>query len=231
MKTVKQIIKQTPVLGKLAMEISSRLRGHDEDSFPGSAAYWEKRYRAGGNSGVGSYGFFAEFKAEVLNGFVASKKIQRVIEFGCGDGNQLTLARYPDYLGFDVSGTAISQCKKCFASDRAKAFRLVQDYRGDQADLTLSLDVLYHLVEDRVFEQYVRQLFEASTRFVIIYASDTDENPADQVEHVRHREFTHWIQQHLPHWKLVEHVPNRYPYQGDYHKGSFADFFIYEKGN
>lgn len=230
MKTTKQIISQTPVLGKLAKVIYSRLQGGDGDPFPGSAEYWEKRYQTGGNSGVGSYGFFAEFKAEVLNEFVATKKIQHVIEFGCGDGNQLTLAKYPDYLGFDVSGTAISQCKKLFASDRTKAFRLIQDYRGDKADLTLSLDVLFHLVEDNVFEQYVRQLFEASTRFVIIYASDSDENAADQPAHVKHRKFTRWIRQNLPHWKLAEHVPNRYPYQGDYHTGSFADFFIYETG-
>ena len=230
MKTVKHIIVQTPVLGRLAKGISSKLRGRNGNSFPGSAAYWEKRYQTGGNSGVGSYGFFAEFKAEVLNDFVATRKIKRVIEFGCGDGNQLTLARYPDYLGFDVSRTAISQCEKLFASDRTKAFRSLQDYHGDTADLTLSLDVLYHLVEDSVFERYMRQLFEASTRFVIIYASDTDENPPDRVEHVRHRKFTRWIQQNLPAWKLVEHLPNRYPYQGDHHKGSFADLFIYGKG-
>lgn len=32
-----------------------------------------------------------------------------------------------------------------------------------------------------------------------------------------------------PNWKIVEHLPNRYPYRGDYLKGSFAEFFIYEK--
>ena len=32
--------------------------------FPGTRAYWEKRYRAGGSSGPGSYGRLAHFKAE-----------------------------------------------------------------------------------------------------------------------------------------------------------------------
>jgi hypothetical protein len=229
MKTAKHIIKQTPVLGKLAKGVYHAFKGRDKGSFLGSSAYWETRYQTGGNSGVGSYGFFAEFKAEVLNEFVSRKNIPRVIEFGCGDGNQLRLAKYPGYLGFDVSSTAVSQCKKLFASDETKDFRLVQDYRDDKADLTLSLDVLYHLVEDSVFEGYMRQLFGASTRFVIIYASDMEDNPADLPPHVKHRKFTPWIQRHLPQWKLVERVPNRYPYKGDFHTGSFADFFIYEK--
>ncbi len=65
--------------------------------FPGSDKYWEQRYAVGGNSGVGSYGKFANFKAEVINKFVREHKIKSVIEFGCGDGNQLKLANYPSY--------------------------------------------------------------------------------------------------------------------------------------
>ena len=34
--------------------------------FPGSQNYWRKRYAMGGNSGKGSYGKSAEFKAEIL---------------------------------------------------------------------------------------------------------------------------------------------------------------------
>src|SRR5437899_4317923 len=55
------------------------------------------------NSGLGSYDKLAEFKAEVLNGFVKENTIKSVIEYGCGDGNQLKFAEYPSYLGFDVS--------------------------------------------------------------------------------------------------------------------------------
>ena len=47
----------------------------EQHKFPGSKAYWEERYLQGGDSGVGSYEFFAEFKAQVLNEFVAEKRI------------------------------------------------------------------------------------------------------------------------------------------------------------
>jgi SAM-dependent methyltransferase len=178
---------------------------------------------------VGSYGAFAEFKASVLNEFVATHHVQTVIELGCGDGNQLGLANYRSYLGFDVSSTAISKCRDLFESDEHKSFRLMSEYNGDTADLALSLDVIFHLVEDGVFERYMRMLFEASSRYVIIYSSDFDDDAGHHGTHVRHRKFTRWIHEHLHNWKLVEHLPNRYPYRGDYRTGSFAEFFVYEK--
>ena len=228
---MKEIIKQIPILRGVAKRIYRRLlaRRRNPEPFPGSAAYWEKRYSAGGNSGVGSYALFAEFKADVLNGFVATHHVQTVIDFGCGDGNQLSLAKYPAYLGFDVSSTAISQCQELYKSDTHMSFRLISEYNGENADLALSLDVIYHLVEDNVFEHYMRTLFEASNRYVIIYASDSDDNRGYEGTHVKHRKFTRWIKENLPNWNLVKHLGNRYPYRGDYRKGSFAEFFIYEK--
>ena len=44
-----------------------------------------------------------------------------MVEFGCGDGNQLSLAQYPRYVGLDVSRTAIGLCQRRFAKDPAKS--------------------------------------------------------------------------------------------------------------
>lgn len=198
-------------------------------AFDGSGDYWENRYAAGGNSGAGSYDDLAAFKAEVLNDFVAERKIQRVIEFGCGDGNQLALANYPQYVGYDVSETAVRQCREKFAGDASRTFKLMQDYAGETAELSLSLDVIYHLVEDRIFEDYMQTLFAAAERYVIVYSSDRDENPRLQSPHVRHRQFSSWIAREQPAWRLAQHIPNRYPQKGLLGKGSFADFFVYER--
>lgn len=228
---MKEIIKRVPILGDIAKRIYWHFlsKRKTPQPFPGSAEYWEKRYSTGGNSGVGSYAFFAEFKADVLNRFVDAHDVRTVIEFGCGDGNQLRLAKYPTYLGFDVSKTVIATCQDTYKSDTGKSFRLMNEYKQEHADLTLSLDVIYHLVEEDVFDQYMRTLFSASDRFVIIYASDSDDNRGYEGTHIRHRKFTKWIQKNRPDWHLLEHLPNRYPYRGDYRKGSFADFYIYEK--
>jgi len=200
-------------------------RGHKR-RFDGSAAYWESRYQDGGNSGAGSYDQFAAFKAEFINAFVKKESIESVIEFGCGDGNQLSLLDVPDYVGVDVSKTAIEQCEKRFADDSQKRF-LHSDAPRPGAQLALSLDVIYHLVEDSVYETYLSELFAAAEKFVIVYSSNDSELESSTPKHVRHRCFTDSIDKLAPGWSLIEKVPNRYPYLGDYRTGSFADFYVF----
>jgi cyclopropane fatty-acyl-phospholipid synthase-like methyltransferase len=198
-------------------------------NFPGSAAYWEQRYVRAGNSGGGSYGRLAEFKAEVLNGIVEREQIQTVVELGCGDGAQLTLSRYPRYVGLDVSTAAIEQCRDRFGGDTHKQFLVYPDELGQvaPADLTLSLDVVYHLVEDDVFDRYMTDLFRLSREWVVIYASNVDR--PRKAPHVRHRQFSNWIEQNVPGWVLAEHIPNRYPALNGVETAttSFAEFFVY----
>ena len=197
-------------------------------TFPGARRYWEERYAGGGNSGVGSYSKFAEFKAEILNAFVAENYIASVIEFGCGDGNQLMLADYPRYTGIDVSKTAINVCQSKFGGDHCKYFKSLELYAGETAELALSLDVIFHLVEDDEYEKYMASICTAATRYVIIYSSNTDENDHKH-KHIRHRKFTDWMEANASGWSLKRHIPNKYPYMGDPEQGSFADFYIYTK--
>lgn len=132
-------------------------------------------------------------------------------------------------IGFDVSPNAISRCLKSFLDDETKTFKLMADYDGETAELTLSLDVIYHLVEDTVFTDYMNRLFDSAERFIIIYSSDTDENPEDTAVHVRHRKFSNWITSNKAEFKFVTHIPNKYPYNIETKRGSFADFYIYSK--
>lgn len=220
---MKNIVRKIPLLGPLAVMLYRKwIR-----PFPGSANYWQQRYESCGNSGAGSYSELAEFKAEIINSFVRANTIETVIEHGCGDGNQLRLAEYPSYLGFDVSLAAINRCREIFSNDTAKEFKLSSDYAGEKAQLALSLDVVYHLVEDHVFESYMKLLFQSSERFVIIYSSNTSDNRGNKDVHVKHREFSEWVEKNKVRWKLQRHIPNRYPCMNG--KGSFADFYVYEK--
>jgi SAM-dependent methyltransferase len=228
--TLREKIKQMPVLGRttkglwhMVRPIVFRLAEFH------SPNYWDARYAAGGNSGAGSYGNLATFKANVLNHFVAENRINSVIEFGCGDGNQLSLSRYPQYLGLDISPRAVERCRERFRGDRSKRFA-VYDHRQlntEKADLALSLDVIYHLVEDPIYLRHMQDLFDAATRFVVIY-SDNQESPRDSL-HVRHRRFSGWIEQSQPSWQLVRHIPNKYPPELGTQLGSWADFWIYGK--
>ncbi len=195
-------------------------------AFPGSARYWSRRYGLGGTSGDGSYGAMADAKAEFLNNFVARNGINSVIEFGCGDGHQLSLADYPLYVGLDVSRAAIELCKRRFADDRTKSFFLYdgacfEDRAGlFRSDLAISLDVIYHLVEDCIFNTYMEHLFAAAVRYVVVYATNT-ELPRT-APHVHHRQFSPWIERNCPAWRLAEMVSG--PNSGPGH----ADFFVYQ---
>lgn len=197
--------------------ISHVLDRQPTSSWLGSQAYWEERYKRGDDSGAGSHGRSARLKAQVINAFVIAHDVKSVIEFGCGDGHQLALAEYPQYMGFDVSEAAIQRCRQLFWNDRAKRFGLLSEYRGEKADLALSLDVIYHLVEDDVFSAHMAAVFRASNRYVVIYSSNENRNPWFLGKHLRHRKFTMWISENAPDWRLL-HTRS----------GFAADFHFYE---
>jgi SAM-dependent methyltransferase len=218
--TPKDLIRPIPGVRRLSL---LRQRLHFSDS----AAYWEQTYARGGTSGPGSYGALARGKADFLNQFVKSKDIQSVIEFGSGDGNQLSLAAYPRYVGLDVSRSAIRLCKHRFADDPDKSFFLydsscfVDHAALFRADLALSLDVVYHLVEDEVFETYMTHLFDAAHRYVVVYATNGDIR--DDAPHVRHRSFSSWVKSNRLEWSLTDKV------EGPSSGPRRADFYVYQK--
>jgi len=219
---VKDLLRPLPGVRQISL-LRQRL------GFENSASFWEKRYASGGWSGSGSYGELARGKAEFLNAFVRDHKIESIIEFGCGDGNQLSLARYPHYAGLDVSKSAIELCIRRFADDHAKSFFI---YDGAcfvdraslfSADLALSLDVIYHLTEDAVFETYMNHLFAAGQHYVIIYASNA--TLRDDAPHVTHRRFSSWIDANSKQWRLAS--INKGPGSGP----RSPDFYVYERND
>jgi len=228
---VKQFVKELPVVGDLVRSLHWVITapGRRRSPFPGTGPYWERRYAAGGSSGDGSCGPAALHKARVLNTFVKDKGIGSVIEFGCGDGNQLALAEYPRYLGLDISPEAVERSRETFGSDRSKSFKLMEEYEGERAELALSLDVIYHIVEEELFEGYMRRLFGSSERYVIIYSSDTDRNFGLHGTHVRHRSFTKWVKEEMGDWMLKEKVPGWSFLKGAFPHRYAVDFYIYER--
>lgn len=198
-------------------------------AFRGSASYWQQRYAAGGNSGPGSRGEVAAFKAEILNALCSEHDVRDVIELGCGDGYQLTLTRYPRYIGMDVSKASVHRCIDLFKDDPTKSFfwydpQAFVNNGALVADLAISLDVILHLVEEPVFDRYMRHLFGCAERLVCVFSSNYDDGTG--AAHVRHRAFTKWVEANAPEWILHETVAN--PWKGP---DSAADFYIYKRSS
>lgn len=220
MSTIKEIVRPLPGVRQLSL-LRQRI------SFGSSSSFWEKNYRRGETSGAGSYGPLGDAKAEFLNAFVRERNIQSVTEFGCGDGHQLSLADYPRYVGLDVSRAAVALCRTRFSDDLTKSFFLydghcfVDRLSVFSAELATSLDVIYHLVENEVFERYMNHLFGAGRLYVIIYSTNAE--LGGTAPHVRHRRFTPWVERCFPEWQLAQVA------QGPSSGVDRADFFVYEK--
>jgi len=217
---VKNLVRPLPGARQVSL-LRQRLAYSD------SARFWEHNYAQGQTSGSGSYGALAEGKSRFLNDLVRQRAVRSVIEFGCGDGNQLSLANYPSYVGLDVSRSAIALCQRRFAGDTGKSFFL---YDGEcftdragvfTADLALSLDVIYHLTEDSVFETYLTHLFAAGQRLVTVYSTNME--LGGTAPHVRHRHFTPWVEANCPGWALTGVT------RGPGTERARADFFVYER--
>jgi SAM-dependent methyltransferase len=202
-------------------------RAYFATAIGGSARYWQRRYSHGGTSGDGSYGVLAHYKARYLNDFVQRNGIGSVIELGCGDGNQLSLANYPRYLGIDVAQNAIRRCADRFAEDESKSFLWLDPAYAVRieafvsADLALSLDIVYHLVEDDVYRSHLTTLFACARRYVIVYSSNDDE-PV-RTPHVRHRCFVPDALGLAPAFRLALESPNPHS------DLSRARFFVFER--
>ncbi len=223
---MRETIKKIPVIGPFVRKIYRTVK--PVKPFSNSTFYWEDRYESGGSSGPGSYNKLARFKSEIINDFIKEHNIQSVIDHGCGDGRQLKLAKYKSYIGLDVSSKAVSLCRKKFRKDGSKVFKTYDEYNDETAELALSLDVIFHLVEEDVYNSYMKILFNSSERFVIIYSSNKD---SEQNRHEKHRKFTTYVEKNFLDWELIQHVPNKYPYTGDISKSSSSDFFIYKKSS
>jgi hypothetical protein len=191
-----------------------------------SDKYWEIRYKNGGNSGSGSYDKKAEYKAKILNLIIDKYSIVNLIEFGCGDGNNLGYYDIDLYTGLDVSQAAIKLCINKYKDDKKKSF-LYYDPKlfksgGLKAELTISFEVIFHLIENSVYEKYMFDLFNTSSRYVLIFSSDSD-NIKDEAIHVKHRKFTKDIPGSF---KLIEKIQTP---QDGYLNGFFSNFYLFER--
>jgi trans-aconitate methyltransferase len=194
-----------------------------------SKQYWNNRYLSGGNSGAGSYSHLAKYKSVFLTDFIEANNIKYYLEYGAGDCNNLKITSdyNPDLqiVGLDVSEKAIEMCKEKLPQHK---FFLVDEFEGkipEEGSLVTSLDVIYHLIEDEIYEDYMKRLTDFDAQYIIIYSPDFDNDK--YAEHVKARKFSD--NEILTNkYKLMLHHPNDYSSR-EYEDGSFADWFIYKR--
>lgn len=159
-----------------------------------SLKYWENRYMAGPKFG-NNYGRDVQIKAGFINKFIEKKGIKRVFDYGCGDGRQSQYIKVKEYVGVDVSETALRRCRKL---NPDKTFYKDTNFLKDfKPDLCLSLWVISHLIEDNIYKEYMKNLF-SSQRFVWIHSLNQDKTYL--ALHQKDRNFTKDIGKQ---WRLL----------------------------
>lgn len=158
-----------------------------------SKEYWEDRYKKGGNSGNGSYGKVANEKTRFISNFIKENNIKSMVEYGCGDGNNLKLLSddNPNLIitGVDVSKSAIKICKSKLPNH---FFFTTSEFKPSKADLIVSLEVIFHLVEDHIYEEYMDSLTSTGSEWLIILSPNIDESHKND-RYTRKRKYTNSI--------------------------------------
>ena len=194
------------------------------ESFEAIATYWDNRYKNGGTSGFGSYGRPAIDKANYINKTIKIFEVASVVDLGCGDGNQLGLLELDNcsYTGVDIAGTSIQICIDRYSGPNLTFIHALDFESLDlpSSDLALSLDVLYHLTDDKTYFLYLDKLFSSAKR-VLIYSMDF--NDPNWNGHSRPRKFSEDISLRYPNYKLIDKTDNSDPEQVD------MKFFLYEQ--
>ena len=168
--------------------------------------YWQKRYASGRTSGAGSYGAHAEYKSSVINEIVEREGIQSVLEFGCGDGNQLTYYRFPRYVGLDVTQEAVDMCSAKFMDDSTKSFQHFtpgEHLTLGSFDMTMAIEVLMHVTRDEDYFLTLQALLDNSLRWVLLLDPLWPLLKYEKGSHEKHRKLLKFLQE-LEEFAIVE---------------------------
>lgn len=174
--------------------------------------YWNRRYREGGNSGAGSMDEAAREKADFVNEIIHEFRPQTIIDWGCGDGEVLRrLDIKCRYYGVEVSPYMVLELSKRFSRDfyRFGSPKKARNLRW-RGELSMSLDVMFHLVNPIDYRGYLSSLFGTSDRLVLIKSPDKTRNGMNR--HVLYRRWTPDVTRLFPSWTLIRNVDDWYLY-------------------
>lgn len=193
--------------------------------------YWKNRHRKKRGTwqavGRGSIGRLADWKVQCVNELVAATGAISMIDIGCGDGRLAQSFKVPDYLGLDVSGHPLEEARARVGGRRIWRFERYdpEEHLRETADVAISLDVAFHLVDDALYRRHLEHLFGAARRAVGIYSTDFDGPPRG---HVRDRAVSDHVEDLYPGWVQTKRLPPPWPNMSHEEEGSDCWWMVWE---
>ena len=133
---------------------------------------------------------------------------------------------YASYIDNGLVGDSVRQNineEMVFGLDQFETYQ-----KKFSAELVLSLDVIYHLVEDDVYCKYLTNVFSSAKKFVVIYSTNEEVPGILHSRHVRHRNFTRHIEEWFPAWELKDTLKNNQLKSYTKGNGPSVDFFVFQ---
>jgi hypothetical protein len=149
--------------------------------------YWDRRYAAGGTSGLGSVGTLRDWKHQVILSYAGTPA--SVIDVGCGDLSFWHGCPPESYTGIDLSTVIIARNQRRYP-DRRWICSPGSVRPPVTAPVVLCLDLLFHLLDETEYRRTLETLCACSERWIFIYTWHTNPIPAIRwqirVDHLRH---------------------------------------------
>lgn len=199
--------------------------------------YWEPWYqREEIGSGDGSRGILLEYKANSLNAIYEKYHVGNVFDFGCGDGYLVSKLNCKTYYGVDISETSVKLCnervnKPNFYFEKGHFYEQTIDvvaynYTSKfkvSPDIVTCIDVLYHIIDEAVFNKTVENIFSIGAKVVVLYTIPDEKALDKYIAGMYPRTMAPILSKVAKDYTMVERKKIQL--------GSNADFFIYLKNN
>lgn len=175
-------MKEKTYLPEEEIQILERLSSiHGEESYVDrinqlkrASSFWNERYLMGGNSGKGSRGKKRRIKWEHIKKLIGT--FQSVIDVGCGDlafwdnrfAKKIMTQSGFNYVGIDYSEVIINKNR-----DRYQEFKFICTGSNLlvphlKADVVICFDLLFHLLDEAVFVETIKNLSKYSRNWIVI---------------------------------------------------------------
>lgn len=173
-------------------------------------------------------GDLLSWKASVVNSIIKENRVNSGLELGSGDGKFASLLSLKKYVGYDISDSAVTLANEKFDNPNFRT-STKPPFFWRKFDITMSIDVIYHIVENRDFNKHMAKLFSAANTLVVIYSYP--KKPSEKMsEHIKFNDFTSWAERQAPGWELVGQIPNKFPFDENYpNSTSKSEFFVYKR--
>jgi len=148
-------------------------------------AYWDQRFKDKGDVGWGSQknSKWYKQKKEAVATALKTGKVKRVLDICCGDCKFIAeLPEFQDgsieYVGVEPTKAIYDQITKEFPDKTflniTPSELIKTDMNNGQFDLIICYDFLFHIVEDDLYHDFLKWMFNRDNKCVIVSYDDVE---------------------------------------------------------